>query len=336
MIEVKVSIVGGGSWGLALAKVLSDNNHETLVYDVNPETVKAINEEHRCLQLDEAIPESVRATGNVEEILAFSDILLFVVPTKVLREAICSILPHLETKKLFINAAKGIEPATFKRASEIFAEMVPPEYLEGFVALSGPSHAEEVIKGMMTAITSASENEEHACFVQSLFHNKTYFRVYSSTDLKGVELGGALKNIFALAAGIAKAQGHGDNALAALITRGLVEMGKIYEQLDASKDALLGLSGIGDLFVTCTSEHSRNYRAGLKIGSGKNLDETLDSITMVVEGIRTTEAAYELAKQAGIDTPIINAIHDVVFDRVEPSEAFAKLLSRTSKPERMP
>lgn len=333
---MKVSVIGGGSWGLALSKVLSDNNHDVLVYDVNPKIIQSVNENHLCMQLDITIPEGIKATDDLKESMAFADILLFAVPTKVLRKAIEDVLPHLNNKKLIINAAKGIEPATFKRNSEIFQEMVPPEYFKGFVALSGPSHAEEVIRGMTTLITSASERFEDACYVQNLFHNKKYFRVYSSTDLKGVELGGALKNIFALAAGIAKGQGHGDNALAALITRGLVEMGKIYEALDASKDALMGLSGIGDLFVTCTSEHSRNFQAGLKIGSGKNLHETLDSMTMVVEGIRTCEAAYALAKARNIDTPIINAIHDVVFDRVEPRKAFAQLLSRESKPERKP
>ncbi len=333
---MKVSVIGGGSWGLALSKVLSDNNHEVLVYDVDRDIIRHVNERHLCKQLDIGIPEDIRGTMDLKELKDFADTMLFAVPTKVLRRAIEDVVPHLSNQKLIINAAKGIEPETFKRNSEIFQEMIPAKYLKGFVALSGPSHAEEVIRGMTTLITSASEREEDACFVQDLFHNQQYFRVYSSTDLKGVELGGALKNIFALAAGIAKGQGHGDNALAALITRGLVEMGKLFEALDASKDALMGLSGIGDLFVTCTSEHSRNYQAGLKIGSGKNLHETLDSMTMVVEGIRTCEAAHALAKARNIDTPIINAIHDVVFDRVEPKKAFAQLLSRESKPERKP
>ncbi len=332
----RVSIIGGGSWGLALSKVLNDNDHEVLVYDVNERIVENINERHLCEQLDVSIPGDIRATLSIEEALAFSDTVLFVVPTKVLREAIHAILPHLHDAKLFINAAKGIEPGTFQRNSEIFRELIPGEYFKGFVALSGPSHAEEVIRGMTTLITSASDDEALARHVQSLFHNQRYFRVYSSDDLKGVELGGALKNVFALAAGIAKGQGHGDNALAALITRGLVEMGKLYTSLGAKKDSLLGLSGIGDLFVTCTSEHSRNFQAGLKIGRGSNLDETLDSMTMVVEGIRTCEAAYTFSQEAGIDAPIIQAIYNVVFNRIKPSVVFAQLLAREQKPEEKP
>ncbi len=330
---MRITVIGGGSWGLALSKVLADNNHDVLVYDINEKIVEKINTLHICLQLNEDIPESIRATSNMAEAVAFSEIVLFVVPTKVLRPAITSMLPHLKDKKIFINAAKGIEPETFKRVSEIFEEMIPKKHFKGFVALSGPSHAEEVIKGMTTLITSASNDESLACFVQGLFHNSDYFRVYSSTDLIGVELGGALKNIFALASGLLRGQGLGDNASAALMTRGLVEMGKIYEYFGASKESLMGLTGIGDLIVTCTSPHSRNYQAGYKIGKGKDLNETLDSMTMVVEGIRTCEAAYHLAEKEDLDTPIIRAIYDVVFNRVHPQTAYEKLLSRDQKAE---
>jgi glycerol-3-phosphate dehydrogenase (NAD(P)+) len=330
---MKITVIGGGSWGLGLSKVLADNNHDVLVYDVNEKIVDKINTLHVCIQLNEYIPESIKATTNIKEAIEFSNILLFVVPTKVLRIAINDALPYIKEKKIIINAAKGIEPETFKRISEIFTEMVPTEYLEGYVALSGPSHAEEVIKGMTTLITSASENKALALKVQELFHNTDYFRVYSSTDLIGAELGGALKNIFALASGLLRGQGLGDNASAALMTRGLVEMGKIYEHFGASKESLSGLTGVGDLIVTCTSPHSRNYQAGFKIGTGKDLNETLDSMTMVVEGIRTCEAAYDLSLKNGLDTPIIDAIYDVVFNRIEPKIAYQKLLARDQKSE---
>ncbi|MFH5882114.1 NAD(P)H-dependent glycerol-3-phosphate dehydrogenase [Liberiplasma polymorphum] len=330
---MKITVIGGGSWGLGLSKVLADNNHDVLVYDVNEKIVDKINTLHVCIQLNEYIPESIKATTNIKEAIEFSNILLFVVPTKVLRIAINDALPYIKEKKIIINAAKGIEPETFKRISEIFTEMVPTEYLEGYVALSGPSHAEEVIKGMTTLITSASENKALALKIQELFHNTDYFRVYSSTDLIGAELGGALKNIFALASGLLRGQGLGDNASAALMTRGLVEMGKIYEHFGASKESLSGLTGVGDLIVTCTSPHSRNYQAGYKIGTGKDLNETLDSMTMVVEGIRTCEAAYDLSRKNGLDTPIIDAIYDVVFNRVEPKIAYQKLLARDQKSE---
>lgn len=330
---MNVTIVGGGSWGLALSKVLADNNHDVLVYDIDQKIVDKINTLHVCIQLNEYIPESVKATTNIQEAMEFSDTLLFVVPTKVLRVAIKGALPYIKEPKLFINAAKGIEPETFMRISEIFEEMIPQAFHRGFVALSGPSHAEEVIKGMTTLITSASENESDAKEVQTLFHNNDYFRVYSSQDLVGTELGGSIKNIFALATGIIRGQGLGDNAMAALMTRGLVEMARLYEYFGATKEALMGLAGIGDLIVTCTSPHSRNYQAGFKIGKGKDLNETLDSMTMVVEGIRTAEAAYQLSKKENLDTPIIDAIYDVVFNRIEPKVVFARLLSRDSKSE---
>lgn len=330
---MKISVIGGGSWGLALSTVLSDNNHDVLVYDVNPKIVEKINTLHICKQLDENIPEDIIATNSIEEAVSYSDVLLFVVPTKVLRQAIASVIPVLHRPKLFINAAKGIEPETFLRVSEIFAETIPKEYLKGFVALSGPSHAEEVIKGMTTVITSASDIEDHAVFAQHLFHNNNYFRVYSSTDVKGVELGGALKNIFALASGLIAGKGLGDNARAALITRGLVEMQKFYETYGADPTSLFGLTGVGDLIVTCTSPHSRNFQAGYQIGHGKDLAETLASMTMVVEGIRTCEAAFKYAQEHDLELPIIEQIYNVLFHQMDPEEAYKNLFERSRKSE---
>lgn len=330
---MKISVIGGGSWGLALSRVLSNNHHDVLVYDVNSKIVDKINKLHICMQLDERIPEDITATTNIDDAVAFSDVLLFVVPTKVLRHAITSVIPVLHTPKLFINAAKGIEPETFLRVSEIFSEMIPQEYLKGFVALSGPSHAEEVIKGMTTVVTCASENEDHAVFAQHLFHNNDYFRVYTSTDVKGVELGGALKNIFALASGLLAGKGLGDNARAALITRGLVEMQKFYESYGADPSSLFGLTGVGDLIVTCTSPHSRNFQAGYKIGHGKDLAETLQSMTMVVEGIRTCEAAFKYAQEHDLELPIIEQIYNIVFHQFDPEEALKILFERSRKSE---
>ena len=330
---MKLSVIGGGSWGLALAKVLHDSNHEVLVYDVSERIVSKINDLHICIQLNEDIPKEIKATNSIEEAVNFSDVLLFVVPTKVMRQAIQDVIPYLKRETLFINAAKGIEPETFMRASEIFEEMIPSDYFKGFVSLSGPSHAEEVIKGMMTLITASSEKEEDALFVQELFHNTEYFRVYSSTDLKGSELGGALKNVYALASGLLAGKGLGDNARAALITRGLVEMRKFYEVYGADAKSITGLTGLGDLIVTCTSEHSRNYQAGYKLGHGKDLEETLASMTMVVEGIRTCEAAHSYGQKHKIDMPIINSIYAIIFDKKDPDVVFKKLLERSMKPE---
>ncbi len=333
---MNVSVIGGGSWGLALSNLLSDNQHNVMVYDINEKIVNTINEKHLCMQLNAPIDKTITATNHIKEALNHADILLFVVPTKVLRAALKDVIKHLDKPKTFINAAKGIEPSTFMRISEIITEMVPKAYLNDVITISGPSHAEEVIQRMATAITAASEHSEAAIFAQKLFHNAQYFRVYSSTDIKGVELGGSLKNIFALAAGIIRGQGLGDNALAAFMSRALVEMAKIYHYFGANTETLYGLSGVGDLIVTCTSPHSRNFQAGYKIGKGKNLAETLDSMTMVVEGIRTAEAAYGLASDANMETPIIAAIYDVVFNRIEPQKVVARLLSRDTKVEDMP
>ena len=330
---MKISVIGGGSWGLALSNVLSNNKHEVLVYDTNITIVNNINQLHICSQLDVAINKDIKASNNLQEAIHFSDTILFAVPTKVLRVALTGVIKVLETPKLFINAAKGIEPDTFLRVSEIFDEMVPPKLLKGFVALSGPSHAEEVIRHMTTLVTVASNIKEDALFAQKLFNNNDYFRVYSSTDLKGVELGGALKNIFALASGLIAGKGLGDNARAALITRGLVEMEKFYVHYGADTKSLRGLTGIGDLVVTCTSPHSRNYQAGFKIGHGKNLEETLNSMTMVVEGIRTCEAAFKYAEEHNLDLPIITAIYHVLFNKMDPDIAYKKLLERSLKSE---
>jgi glycerol-3-phosphate dehydrogenase (NAD(P)+) len=330
---MKVAVIGGGSWGLALSSVLSNNEHQVLVYDINPKIVDKINKLHISYQLNEDIPKDIVATNILSEAINFSDTILFVVPTKVLRFALKDVVQILKEPKLFINAAKGIEPETFLRVSEIFEEMVPKKYLKGFVALSGPSHAEEVIRNMTTAVTCASEDEKNALFAQKLFHNNDYFRVYSSTDLKGAELGGALKNIFALASGLIAGKGLGDNARAALITRGLVEMQKFYENYGADTLSLFGLTGIGDLVVTCTSPHSRNYQAGFKIGHGKDLKETLNSMTMVVEGIRTCEAAYKYAIFHDLDLPIIKAIYYVLFNDMDPEIALKSLFERSKKKE---
>lgn len=330
---MKIAVIGGGSWGLALSNVLSDNQHDVLVYDLNEKIVDKINKLHICMQLDELINKNIKATTNITEAINYSDVILFVVPTKVLRFALNDVISNLKSPKLFINAAKGIEPESFLRVSEIFTEMVPKKYFKGFVALSGPSHAEEVIKGMTTLITCASNCEKDALFAQQLFHNNDYFRVYSSTDLKGVELGGALKNIFALASGLIAGKGLGDNARAALITRGLVEMSKFYQSYGADTKSLIGLTGVGDLIVTCTSPHSRNYQAGYKIGHGKDLEETLNSMTMVVEGIRTCEAAHKYAIEHKLDLPIIEGIYQVLFNRLDPDVAYKRLFERTQKKE---
>ncbi len=325
---MKVSVIGGGSWGLTLAKVLSDNSHNVLVYDVHPLFMHRVNDLHICAQLDEYIPTNIKGTNNLEEAINYSDIILMAVPTKVLRAVLKDINSIISTASLFINVSKGLEPETFKRVSEVVYEEINNDYIKGFVSLTGPSHAEEVIKNMVTTVTSASEDENCAKTVQDLFNNNTYFRVYTSNDLLGAELGGALKNVYALASGICRGLNMGDNTIAALITRGLKEMKKVYISFGADPNSLMGLTGVGDLIVTCTSENSRNYQAGFKIGHGKDLEFILDNMTMEVEGIRTCKAVYEYGKKNNLDLPILYSAYDVVINKKSPKISLQALMDR--------
>ena len=334
-MKYKVSIIGAGSWGTALSKIISDNGHQVLIYDINPETVDEINNNHTNLSKlpNGTLNENVSATSDIKYAVDFCELILLAVPTKVIRSVLENIRSVIKTKKLFVNASKGIEPNTFKRVSEITYEVISEEFIEGFVALTGPSHAEEVILQMLTVICAASENLSHSKIVQKIFSNQTYFRVYALEDLIGAELGGSLKNIIALASGILDGMGYGDNAKAALVTRGLVEMEKLAVALGAKENTLFGLTGLGDLVVTCFSPHSRNFQAGKKIGLGKDLKKTLSEMTMVVEGARSCEAAYYASIKYGIETPIIDAVYEIIYNQQDPNEAVSKLMQRSLKVE---
>jgi len=330
----KIGIIGGGSWGTALTQLLLDNNHHCKMFTIEEDVIESINTNHTTKYFEEVVlHDSLTATSNLKDVLDFADYLLLVVPTKVMRIVLKQINDNLDKRKVFINASKGIEPDTFKRMSEIVADEISEEYLKGFVSLTGPSHAEEVILRMLTTVVSASEDISLARDVQVLFNNNDYFRVYTSTDVVGAEMGASLKNIIALASGIISGLGFGDNTRAALITRGIVEMISLSVAVGANPNTLLGLTGIGDLIVTCTSKHSRNFQAGYKIGSGSDLEEALGSITMVVEGARSAKAAYDLAKSLNVEIPIISATYDVIYNKVSPKTTMAKLMSRNLKDE---
>lgn len=331
----KISIVGGGSWGCALARILGDNGHEVLIYDIDKVAIDEINKFHtnKSKLFEGELPLNVKGTISLEEVISFSNNILLVVPTKVVRSVLSDINKVLNEKKLFINASKGIEPDTYKRVSEIVYEEVNNEYIEGFVALTGPSHAEEVIKQKLTLVAAASTNEEHAYKVQILFSNNIYFRVYRLYDLIGAELGGSLKNVYALAAGICEGLGFGVNARSALITRALIEMKKLAVAMGAKEETLDGLTGMGDLIVTCTSNLSRNYQTGVQIANGNDLSSTLDSMPMVVEGARTCISAYQVARKLNIDTPIIDAIYNVLYNRHDPKAEIRDMMSRSLKQE---
>ncbi len=330
-----ITVIGAGSWGCALGRILGDNGHNVILYDIDIETINEINLHHTNKKklFSGILPLTVKGTNNLYDAINTSDTIVLVVPTAVIRSVIKEIAGVIKEPKLFINASKGIEPDTAKRVSEIVREEIPEPLCQGFVALTGPSHAEEVILQNLTVVAAASDNEEFAKKAQKLFSNQTYFRVYTVDDLVGAELAGSLKNIYAIAAGVSAGLGFGVNAIAALITRGLTEMKRLALTYGAKEETLNGLTGVGDLIVTCTSKLSRNYQAGLLIGSGIDLDEALSKITMVVEGARTCRSAYQMAKKHNIYTPIINAVYRVIYEHQDPREEVGRLMLSELKKE---
>lgn len=331
----KITVIGAGSWGCALARILADNGYDVLLYDIDEETVNEINKKHTNTKklFNASLPENVSATTSLSLAINNSNIIILVVPTAVVRNVLKQINENISEKKLFVNASKGIEPNTFKRVSEIVLEEINPKYYDGFVALTGPSHAEEVVEQQLTFLGAASNNKEQAQLVQNMFSNNQYFRVYTVEDLIGAELGGALKNIYAIICGIVDGLGYGVNAKAAVISRALVEMKRLAKAMGAKEDTLNGLTGVGDLIVTCTSTLSRNYQAGLMIGTGDSLDEALSKMTMVVEGARTCISAYQAAKQLGIYTPLIDGLYDVIYNHKNPKDVLSEFMNNKLKDE---
>ena len=330
----KVVILGAGSWGTALAMVLAGNNHDCLLWSHRTDQSNEINELHTNKKYlpNTILPSNLKATSDFEEAIKYASIIVIAVPTKAIREVCQDMNAHLTEKKLFVHVSKGIEPDSLKRISEMISDEISAEKVDAIVVLSGPSHAEEVVLQHPTTVTVASENMIAAKKVQDLFMNN-YFRVYTNDDVIGVEIGAALKNVIALAAGIVDGLGYGDNAKAALITRGLAEISRLGISLGAQPYTFSGLTGMGDLIVTCTSVHSRNWRAGNMLGKGLTLEKVLDEMGMVVEGVRTTKAAYQLAKKQQVDMPITEALYSVLFENIKPKEAVDILMHRTKKHE---
>lgn len=330
----KITIIGAGSWGCALANILCDNQHDILMYDYSENTVFDINNFHLNKKIPNAVLNNkIKATTDICEAIDFSDYIVLSIPTKVIRSVLVDISKVINNEKLFINTSKGLEPDTFKRISEIVKEIIPSNFLRGFVALTGPSHAEEVIVKLPTTICSVCEDKSLAIEVQHLFSNHTYFRVYTGSDLKGSELCAAIKNVYAIASGMLEGLGFGDNARAGLISRALVEMRRIVIKLGANEDTVFGLTGVGDLIVTTTSHHSRNYQAGVKLASGKSLEETISSMDMVVEGARTALAVNELVDKLKIEAPIIKAVYNVIYLKKPVNDVVSELMMRSYKEE---
>ncbi|MBY0145484.1 NAD(P)H-dependent glycerol-3-phosphate dehydrogenase [Neobacillus niacini] len=324
-----VAVVGAGSWGTALAMVLADNGHEVRLWSHNESQVQEINQSHTNKKYlpEIVLPELIVGYASLKDALAGIKEVILAVPTKAIREVIGKIRTVQNSPLTIAHVSKGIEPDSLLRISELIKEEMPSELLKAVVVLSGPSHAEEVSLRHPTTVTVSSEDMTAAEGIQDLFINHN-FRVYTNPDVIGVEIGGALKNIIALAAGITDGLGYGDNAKAALITRGLAEIARLGTKMGANPLTFSGLTGIGDLIVTCTSVHSRNWRAGNLLGKGKNLDEVLENMGMVVEGVRTTKAAYQLAEKYNVSMPITCALYDVLFNGKNAKDAVDVLMAR--------
>lgn len=324
-----VAVLGAGSWGTALALVLCDNDHQVTLWTHKTEQKARLEKEKENKQYlpNVSLPDSLRISDNLKESVEHADAIVLVVPTKAIRDVSKQLKSVLQQPTLIIHASKGIEPDTHLRISEMIRDELDENQIDEIVVLSGPSHAEEVGMRHPTTITAAAEKKEAAEQTQSLFMNN-YFRVYTSNDVIGVELGGALKNIIALGAGISDGLNYGDNAKAALITRGLAEITRLATHLGANPLTFIGLSGVGDLIVTCTSVHSRNWRAGNLFGKGRKIDEVQKELGMVAEGIRTTKAVFQLSEKIQERMPLTHAIHAVIFDGKDPKEVVDNLMQR--------
>ena len=327
----KIAVIGAGSWGTALSVSLSGNGHAVKIWDVDKSYLEELsdNRENTRYLPGVKLPDAVTISYTAADAIDDSDIVLFSAPSQHFRSALEGAMPYLKPEMVLVNVAKGIEQKTLKRLSEITFEKLPNAK---YVVLSGPSHAEEVGRGMPTTLVSASEELELAEYIQDVFMSDR-LRIYTNSDVSGVELGGALKNIIALGAGISDGMGYGDNAKAALMTRGITEIARLGVKLGANLSTFSGLTGIGDLIVTCTSMHSRNRRCGIMIGEGMKPSEAVKKVGMVVEGIYTAEAAFELAQRVGVEMPITEQIYHVINETTDAREAVKSLMTRQRKHE---
>ena len=320
----EIGIIGAGSWGTALAVLCVNNGHDVTVWS---RTKRDHKKDSRLPGVE--IPDAICFTTDLSEAMKGKGAVILAVPSPYIREVSGKMRPFTEKGQIIVNVSKGVEKSTLYTLSQIIEEEIPQAET---AVLSGPSHAEEVAREIPTTCLIASENEEVAKMVQKEFMNPK-FRIYTSTDVIGVEIGAALKNVMALAAGMNDGLGFGDNSKAALMTRGIAEMKRLGIAMGGKAETFAGLSGIGDLIVTCTSMHSRNRRAGILLGQGKSLEETLAEVKMVVEGVNTVQAACHLAEKYHVDLPITQAINDVLFHGKDTQTAVLELMTREGKSE---
>ena len=327
----RIGVIGAGSWGTALAITLSGKGHQVRIWDLDETHLKELNENRENVRYLPGIKfnDNLQIASTTQAALEGADIVLFSAPAQHFRGALKGALPYLKESMVAVNVAKGIEQGSLMRMSEIAKELAPDLK---YVVLSGPSHAEEVGLAMPTTVAVASEDIKIAEYIQEEFMTDR-FRIYTATDVVGIELGGSLKNIIALGAGISDGMGFGDNAKAALMTRGLAEMKRLGVELGADPQTFLGLAGVGDLIVTCTSMHSRNRRCGIMIGEGTPPDEATEKVGMVVEGMFTAVAAKQLAEKVGVEMPITEGINDVIDGKMDARQAVELLMTRDKRSE---
>ena len=325
-----VSIIGTGTWGIALGILLCENGNRVTAWSAIPAEIEELSTTRRNKNLPGVvIPDGIRFTASLEEACRDQEMLVLSVPSVYTRSVAARMKPYIHEGQLIVNVAKGIEEKTLMTLDQQIKEELPQADV---AVLSGPSHAEEVSRKIPTAVVAAAKTRQTANRVQDFFMSPV-FRVYTSPDMIGVELGGALKNVIALAAGISDGLGCGDNTKAALMTRGMAEIGRLGMKMGGQEGTFAGLSGIGDLIVTCTSMHSRNRRAGILIGQGKTAKEAMDEVQMVVEGVYSARAAMALGKKYGVDMPIIEAVNAVLFDGCSAAEALNQLMCRDRREE---
>lgn len=327
----KVSVIGAGSWGTALSILLVNNGHQTVLWSHRKEQAEELRcqREHKTKLPGVQLPQELEITWDLKEALAGCDVAVLAVPSVAVRQTAAKMKPFVKPGQLIVNVAKGVEEKTLLTLTEMIEEEIPDACA---CVLSGPSHAEEVSRELPTTCVVGAKDRKTAEYLQNIFMNPV-FRVYISPDILGIELGGALKNVIALAAGIADGLGYGDNTKAALITRGITEIARLGIVMGAKAETFYGLSGIGDLIVTCASKHSRNRKAGFLMGQGKTRSEAMEEVQMVVEGVYSAKAGMELAEKYQVEMPIIHQVNQVLFEDKDPAEAVQELMLRDKKIE---
>ncbi len=329
-----ICVLGGGSWGTAISMLLAENGFSVLTWEFMDDLAIEMQEtrENRMFMPGMKLPDNIEVTNDIERAAGWSDIIVFSVPSHVVRIVAGKIGEYISERKKYISATKGIEIESLKRMSQVYKEVLPDADDDNIAVLSGPSFAAEVCRKFPTAIVAGSKNDDLIKDIQKIFMN-SYFRVYGNNDITGVELGGSLKNVMAIAAGIVDGVGYGDNTKSALITRGIAEMTRLGMRMGSEMMTFAGLSGVGDLILTCMGKLSRNLHVGKEIGSGKKLETILEEMIQVAEGVKTADAVHKLSSEMGVETPIMEKVYEVLFNGKEAGTAIEELMLREAKAE---